>query len=207
MFNKDIVKSRLKHVLGLNTDVIYARKCEIKNVDKVLCDEFLKHHHTQGSIKTFNVGVGLFYNSELVSIMTFGKNRLALGNNKTMIGEYEMYRYATSKTIVGGASKLLSYFIKTYKPTKIISYADRRWSEGNLYEKLGFIKKSNGVPNYWYFKPGYFNRYHRFNFRKDQLQKKLEVFDPMLTEWENMQNNGWDRIWDCGNLKYELVCI
>ena len=21
--------------------------------------------------------------------------------------------------------------------------------------------------------------------------------------WENMKNNGYDRIWDCGNLKYE----
>jgi hypothetical protein len=23
-----------------------------------------------------------------------------------------------------------------------------------------------------------------------------------LTEWENRQIQGWDRIWDCGNLKY-----
>jgi hypothetical protein len=44
--------------------------------------------------------------------------------------------------------------------------------------------------------------YHRFSFRKDQLPKKLSTFDPALTEWENMQLNGYDRVWDCGNLKY-----
>jgi len=34
------------------------------------------------------------------------------------------------------------------------------------------------------------------------LSEKLELFDPALTEWENMQLNGYDRIWDCGNRVY-----
>jgi len=59
------------------------------------------------------------------------------------------------------------------------------------------------LPSYFYTKDHY-KKYHRFGFRKNVLNKKLNVFDPNLTEWENMKNNGWDRIWDCGNLKYQL---
>ena len=58
-------------------------------------------------------------------------------------------------------------------------------------------------PNYFYFKPGYAVRFHRFGFRKSVLDNKLDLFIPELTEWENMKLNGYDRIWDCGSLKYE----
>lgn len=48
-------------------------------------------------------------------------------------------------------------------------------------------------------------RMHRYSFRKNVLSKKLPIFDSALTEWQNMQLNGYDRVWDCGNLKYEIV--
>ena len=59
-------------------------------------------------------------------------------------------------------------------------------------------------PNYWYIKNG--NRYYRYNFRKNILHKKLEIFDGNISEWENMKVNGYDRIWDCGSFKFELLC-
>ena len=109
--------------------------------------------------------------------------------------------------VVGGFSKLLNHFIKNFKPDKIISYVDRRWNDGKTYESIGFKFVRNTEPNYWYFGKGKsYKRYHRFNFAKHTLSKKLKNFDPNLSEWENMKNNGWDRIWDCGNLKYELIC-
>ena len=118
-----------------------------------------------------------------------------------------MYRFSTSKNIVGGASKLLAYFIKVYKPIKIISYADRRWSTGNLYEKLGFTFISNTSPNYYYINIGNGSdiRHHRYGFAKHTLQEKLPIFNDSLSEWKNMQVNGWDRIWDCGSIKYQLI--
>jgi len=136
--------------------------------------------------------------------MTFGKRRISLGKKLTEEGEYELMRYATSVSVIGGAGKLLSYFIKNYNPVKIISYADRRWSRGNLYEKLGFNKTGETPVNYWYFKNGYFIRNHRFNFRKNVLNEKLETFNSSLTEWENMQLAGYNRIWDCGSVKFVL---
>jgi hypothetical protein len=99
----------------------------------------------------------------------------------------------------------LKYFIKNYHPSKIETYSDIRWSgvnpENTVYFKNGFIFQHQTPPNYWYInKENYLNRFHRFTYRKDVLIK--EGFDKNKTEWEIMQEKNYDRIWDCGSLKF-----
>ena len=207
IYKQEIIKNKLNHLLNINTiENIYARKCEIKEISSDESNLFLELYHIQGKDNS-SIRLGLFYKEKLVSVMTFGKLRLALGYKSSKDGEYEMYRFCVgNKNVIGAGGKLLSYFIKSYKPSKIISYADRRWTSNNnaFYNKIGFIQKSITSPNYWYVNvKNYMHRIHRFNFRKQVLSKILEIFDPNLTEWENMQINEYDRIWDCGNLKYE----
>jgi hypothetical protein len=203
-YKPEIVKSKLKHLLMCDKEKVYARKCEIKIINYNTSADFLKSHHLQGDDRS-SLQLGAYYKEELVAVMTFGKLRLALGNKTTTNNVYEMYRFCTSKSVVGIGSKLLTYFIKTYNPDKIISYADRRWSDENsFYPKIGFKLVGNTPSNYWYFNSNNV-RHHRFNFRKDQLSKKLKTFDPKLSEWQNMQLNGYDRIWDCGHYKYEWI--
>ena len=198
---EDIVKNRLKHILGFNTqEKIYARKCKVKEISYNECLTFLEKYHLQGKSNS-SINIGLFYNNELVSIMTFGSLRKSMGS-KHIDDEYEMYRFCSSKNVIGASGKLLAYFVKTYSPKKIISYADRRWSQGNVYNKIGFKQIDTTKPSYFYMND-YLTKYYRFNFRKDRLSKKLKTFSPNLTEWKNMQLNGYDRIWDCGCLKYE----
>ena len=206
IFHKDIVQSRLSHILKTNNNKVYARKCYVQLISSNESNTFLELNHLQGSDNS-KIQLGLFYNKNLVGVMTFGHLRLALGNKRKDKTEYEMYRFCVSQNIIGAGGKLLSYFIKNYAPSKIISYADRRWSSSDsFYNKLGFNLISVTPPNYWYFGRGNnYKRYHRFGFAKHTLSKRLKTFDPLLTEWENMKNNGFDRIWDCGNLKYEWV--
>lgn len=94
--------------------------------------------------------------------------------------------------------RLFKYFIKNYQPKEVISYADRSWSQGDLYEKLGFESIGKTEPNYYYIINGV--RKHRFIFRKDQLVK--EGFDSTKTEHEIMLGRNIYRIYDSGNLKY-----
>jgi hypothetical protein len=199
---KNIVKSKIKHILqdNLKEVAIYARKCIIKPIDD--CKELMMNNHIQGNCPAA-IKLGAFYNDELVAAMTLGNRRVAMGKKTSAVGEYELLRFATTKRVVGIASKLMSYFIKTYNPNKITTYADRRWSVGKLYENIGFTLVSKTEPNYYYFKVGETRRWHRFNFRKDQLPKRLSKFDINLTEWENCKADGYDRIWDSGNIKYE----
>lgn len=194
-----IVKSRLKHAFQRNIRKIQARKCVVKEISSETKSKFLKKYHIQGNDKS-NTHLGLFHRNRLVSVMTFNPYRVALGNSPKP-NSYELARFCSvfNFTIVGGASKLLKHFEKTYKPKEVLSYADKRWSDGNVYEKLGFILTGSTQPNYWYIVKN--QRRHRFAYRKSELSKLLNQYDPTLSEWENMQINGYDRIWDCGSIK------
>ena len=141
---------------------------------------------------------GLVYNDELVMVASFGKNRFS---DKY---EYECTRITSHSnfTIVGGVSKLIKHFIDTVKPSSIITFSDLRFGEGDVYLKCNFQRLSDTAPNYWYSKKYVPILYSRVKFQKHKLKDLLEIFDPLKTEFENMVNNNWDRIWDCGNARY-----
>ena len=190
-------KSLINSKIGKNTK-IYARKCILKEITQKECDEFLEKNHLQGSCNA-SYRYGLFFNNVLVCVMTFSKSRY----NKEY--DFELLRFCNLKgyNVIGGASKLLKHFRK-HNNGSIISYANRRWSNGNLYEKLGFTKISETKPNYFYFSLDEFFLQSRLHFQKHKLKNKLEDFDQNLSECENMFNNGYRQIFDCGNLVYVL---
>lgn len=199
---QELVKNKLKNILGSSDNKIYARKCIIKEITPKEANVFLEANHIQGGDKSKHK-IGLYYNNLLVALMTFSVGRNSMGTIKEE-GKWELSRFASVGMVLGGASKLLNYFIKTYKPTKIISYADKRWSVGNLYKQIGFKKVSESAPSYWYTKD-YRTRLYRYNFRKSILLGLGA--DANKTEWEIMQDLGYDRIWDCGTIKYEFSTI
>jgi hypothetical protein len=118
--------------------------------------------------------------------------------------EWELMRFCNklNTNIIGGASKLFSHFIQTHSPISIVSYSDRRFFSGNIYATLGFKFIGHTVPSYNYITSDYKNTRNRMNFQKHRLPDILDNFKPELTEWENMKNNSYDRIWDCGNSKW-----
>ena len=202
IYKQDIVKSRIKSILGKTENKIYARKCVIKGVDKKTTKEFIEKNHIQGNT-VFKYSYGLYYNDELVSIMTFGKLRKSLGN-KSKEGFYELIRFCNklNTNVIGGASKLLNYFVQNYKPKYIVSYADRRWSNGNMYEKLGFVFSHNSLPNYFYIIGN--KRVNRFAMRKNVLVEKYGC-PKDVTERDFCIQQKWYRIYDCGSKVYEKV--
>ena len=200
LYKQDIVKSRLKNLLGIYDKRIYARNCIIKEIDnKTTCD-FLNENHLQNSTKT-PINIGLFYNNELISVMTFSKTRFSKKY------EYELVRFCNklNYSVVGSAGKMLKHFEKEYNPKSLVSYADRRWSysKKNLYDSLGFKLINISKPNYWYFKnDNCFLLESRVKYQKHKLKNLLGDFDKTKTEIENMRMNGYNRIFDCGNLVY-----
>jgi hypothetical protein len=201
---KEIVQSILKSKLGVVERKIYGRQCEVKLLDTKTKDGFLTKNHIQGSDKS-KIALGLFYQQELVACMTFGR-----GYNSQKEG-VELVRFCNSlnTTVVGGASKLLKHYVREYNPTKIYTYADRRFANNSrFYETLGFSRIGQTVPNYFYFKsslPLYTKLQHRFNFAKHLLPRKLKTFDANKTEYQNMKDNGYLKIYDAGSYRYELI--
>jgi hypothetical protein len=194
----DIVKSIIKSKLGLYEQKIGARKCIIKKLKYSNVELFLNENHIQGSIKS-SINYGLFYQNGLVAVATFCKSRFRKNNS------FELLRFCTKQNIqiIGGLSKLISLF-KKENNKKIISYCDKRYSNGKGYLASGFIKSHESSPNYWYLNKRCSNRISRLKFQKHKLKDILEIYDSNLTEWQNMQLNNYNRIWDCGNLVFEI---
>lgn len=194
LFKRQIVESRVKSLLKSNNR-ISARKCKIITLSRNEVLEFLELNHIQGNISS-KINIGLLYQGNVVAIMTFGTPRY----NKNV--EWEMLRFCNkvNVNVVGGASRLFKYFVRHFSPKSIISYSDKRWGNGLMYTKLGFMYSHSTEPNYYYFKTNNtLLLQSRLSFQKHLLKNKLSKYNDHLTEWQNMVANGYNRIWDCGN--------
>lgn len=189
--------THIRRALGM--DVIHtigARNCEVTEIDALEAKEFLDKYHLQGfaAAQTY---LGLKYSDRIAGIMSFGKPRF---NSQY---DYEMIRmcWISGITVVGGAQKLLKYFIDKYQPKSIVSYCDISKFSGEIYKQLGFELLEITSPNYRWVD----TRNHK-NLSRYQTQKQ-RLIDAGLggqgnTEEEIMQNLGYVRIYDCGNAKY-----
>lgn len=190
-----IWKSMLKSRAGLNK-VIYARKCVLGIVSKTLCSEFLSENHIQGDCRSAR-RYGLYYGNELVMVLTIGKPRFNKTDNSV-----ELIRLCAKRglNIVGGASRLLKAVTSEFDT--IISYSNRRFSEGNVYKMLGFEKVAISKPNYWYFTPNEKVMRNRLAFQRHKLDGLLPVLKESWSESEAMLRNGYKKRKDVGNLTF-----
>lgn len=192
------VKFRIKSILG-KIEKVYARECQVKELSSKEKTEFLNKWHLQGD-SVSKCAFGLFYNNELISVMSFSKPRF------NQAYEYELARYCSAKKVVGGFSKLLKHFEETYHPKSIISYADRKWvnRNANIYERNGFGLHHVSEPSFFYTKPR-----NPIIIKRYQVQKPKSLlgdnYDPNLTVKENMEKLGFVINYDCGNLVYERI--
>lgn len=200
-FKKEIVKNIIRTKLGLNENKIFARKCQIREVSSKDSKDFIDKYHIQGNINA-SIRLGLYYNDELVEIMTFGKLRKSLGS-KNIDGYYELYRLCTKEntTVVGGSSKLFKYFIEHYNPYSVISYCHKEISNGNVYNKIGMTLVKDCRQGYSYFSAKYsLKRVNRFVFRKDKIDDGSG-----RTEGEILADKGFVKCYDLGSFKFEYL--
>lgn len=199
---KEIVLNKIQHILGFNTnkEKIYGRKCDIQRIDGETAKLFMEKFHIQGSDSS-TVHYGAFYDDNVIAVMSFLRNK---GD------EWELTRFASDFNYIccGVGGKLFKYFVKEHNPNSVKSFADRRWTineTNNLYIQLGFEFDSYTPPSYTYYKPKVhrYQRFHKFGFRKKVLLRKYpEELTPEMTETEMVKKLGYDRIWDCGLIKY-----
>ena len=188
------LKDYIQFLLNGPSTRIYARKCIVKEVEYGEIKEFLDRNHLQGTVNS-SVNLGLFSDNKLVEVMTFSKPRFSKKY------EWELMRLASEKgyQVVGGASKLLTFFKEKYQPTSIVSYCNLSKMSGNVYEQIGFILKDITDPNYvWVRGKEVLTRY------QCQKHKLLQEGFEGDSEFDIMSNRGYFRIFDSGNLVYVM---
>lgn len=173
---KNIIKSMLKSKLDL-TERIYARKCNIVELDVEQAYIFFDKNHLDGFSDGSLFHVGLEYNNEVVMCMSVGKRFCKWG-------VIELYRMASilDTTIVGGMSKILNYFMKKYRINTIYSECDFSYSDGNAFKRNGFNFKGKSDPDcFW-----------------------TDGNNIINNDCDNMMESGFRRYWNCGFLMFQL---
>jgi hypothetical protein len=188
--SKNIIKNRILIAIGRAIRGTAARKLHVKNIKSQVAIDFLNQYHLQGGVPS-SVYLGAFDHEKLVSVITFKRSATA----------YELNRFASDFCIYPGIfSKMLKYFERNYQYSYIYSFSDNRWSWGEVYEKNGFNVDSAINPDY--FVTDYRVREHKFRWRKDRIKARFNIDIDNKTELTLIRDLGWDRIWDCGKIKW-----
>lgn len=192
---KRVVQSLLRSMFGQSKQ-FPIETARVVRVQPGLERKFLERNHIQGYVSS-DIAYGLAVEKRLVALMSFGKPRCVEDQG------WKMLRFCPMLNcdVAGGAARMLRHFQKKH-PGSIVSRCDLRWENGDVYEDLGFTFSRYTPPVHWYFSNG-MELFPGLGAKKI-LAGKLGAFDPELTEYENMLVNGYDRIWDCGNVVYVL---
>lgn len=204
---RPIIESMIRNVLSKNKNVIYARKCVVKEVPAMEAYKFLEDNHRQGGAQS-PIRLGLYYNDNLVSLMTFGKMRNSIGTGRENLEKaYELVRFCNilNTSVVGGASRLFKHFIREHQPEAIRSFSDRAHTRGDLYKTLGFTEIRRSDAGYVWVNVATDVAYHRVNAQKQNIKKFLNDDSIDLTQSEKtiMESHGFVRVFDSGTITWE----
>lgn len=208
--HRQIIKSMLRNILGLNEIKVGARTTYVCELDSKTCGEFLDNNHRQGDVSAkVRLGLRLKSSDELVSVMTFSHMRSTMGRTPDSTAhDWELSRFCSklNTTVIGAADKLFKYFLMHYCPIKVTSFSDVAHTKGTLYEKLGFYMIGSSNPSYVWTDIYDNIYYHRVSCQKKNLKYLFndESIDiEHLTEAQIMQAHGFVRVYDCGVVRWE----
>jgi hypothetical protein len=175
---KPIVISRLTAMQGFGVK-IPARLTQVRRTDNAQTNAFLDKNHLNGPTSSkFRYGLYLprrYYrilpddfqfdesaDELLVAVATFSNARIFTQQNAPF-RSHELIRFASllHTNVVGALDKLLHAFIREKQPDDIMTYADREWSEGASYIKLGFDPRDVSPPAKVFLDTADFSRHTR----------------------------------------------
>lgn len=202
-FRGHVVKAMLLRLVGVKQEKVHARKCSIALVSDEDALVFYENNHIQGHVNSPCYHIGLEHKQRLVALMSFSRLTSIRGSADDPAVR-ELRRYATSCTVVGGASKLMTMFLRSFPEVlEVVSYSDNRMFSGGMYKALGFKLDSVSEPSYCYVHPSVKWREEKHKFTRSRLVGRKEfVFDPSKSEKENCEANNWFRVYDCGKTKW-----
>ena len=195
------VLSRLHSFLGMNKS-LHGRKTAVITIDQNLARTFLNNYHIQGFVNAAHF-YGLVLNHELIAVAGFSRARPMKDKGNHYLSA-ELVRFASKDgcTVVGGLSKLIKYFLGQTKVHDLMTYADRDWSLGKGYGRIGFSLSGTTPPAYLFVHRETLVRHFAHRLPKEllsdfDLQKTL-TFDDYLA------SKGWLKVFNTGNLRYYL---
>lgn len=192
----ELVKRLLAHKLGVsNKPLVGARNTIIQKATLTEAKTFLEEYHLRGHASgSYYLGLREKKTKRLVAIMILVKRHNEMGVT------LEIVRYATSTRVPGGFTKLLKYVETTFRPSRLVTFADHCTSNGGLYEQNDFIAEKELKPDYRYFVK---DKLHKFGYRLKRFKRDPSLlWKPGLTETQLSALNDLPRIYDAGKTRW-----
>ena len=225
---RQMMEARLLAHLELFSQA-YARNCEVRRIEKAEAQEFLNRNHSYGDAAC-KYRYGLFLKRHtghiaaemgfpirsgmtdevknlsegtLIAVATFSNARRWIKEGKE-IRSFEWTRYASlpDLRVSGGMGKMLKAFIKEVQPDDIMSYADLEWSEGEVYERLGFEAEARKEPVTFTIDP---QTWERKAIRRSPVRPGMTEEKPGMTEEKPRLTEGMFRMTEGDNVIPDLI--
>ena len=191
LHRKDIIKSRILHLCGMGVKSVGGRNLAIRHIDGGMAAKFCETFHLQGKSHGVISAFGAFNGDVLVGAMTFGRQR---GTN-----QIELTRFCSDgMSHPGMFSKMFKFAVNNNNYSEVLSFADRRYSNGGMYSKAGFVHDGDTSIDYQYVIDG--KRLSKQAFTKQKIAKKFGI--AVDTERSAMRELGIPRIYDCGKMRF-----
>ena len=196
----EICRSMILSKLGIFERRIQARKCEIKEITKDEMRNFCDLYHLQGGNRLSEVCFGLFHGDELVGVVDMGRHHRKKDAKAAVLTRL---CFKSGLQVVGGSGKLFNMcreWCRENGVDKIVSWSDNRYSDGTVYERLGFARADDLPPDYYYVNM----KNPKRRLSKQSQSKKNSECPKGMTELQWANSRGLSRIWDCGKTRWEF---
>lgn len=192
---RDIITSMLLYRTNKIKNKKFARKLKIKELKTSTRRSFFESNHVAGDVSA-SVAFGLYDGTSLMCAVSLRKPH----QKKKYEGTIEIARFATrlNMVVVGGFGKLLKRVEEWSRENgyeRILTYADLRFGDGDVYALNGFEDLGDTVLDYWY--TNGVNRFNRFKYRAKDGRSEREI----------AEENYVYKIYGCGSRRYEKSLI
>jgi hypothetical protein len=201
------IKRLIRAAIGKARGRLMARKCDLRRVEPGEASGFFEAYHPQGG-KGAGDHYGLYWGKKLVACMRFSFGNNDRGAHSEPV--WTLSRYATRVSVVGGASRLFSAFVKEVQPKVVKSFSDNRYFAGGMYGCLGFVMEEESDPDYQVYHPKT-GLLPKTAWQRRKIPTRIaeigaaETFDPatdLRSERDMTYLLGAQRVFDCGKKRW-----
>lgn len=92
-----------------------------------------------------------FNGNPLIAVAVFGKDRVFKNQEDSSKISAELIQICTDPSVrlVGGLTKLISFYTSMHQVDNVMTYSDLEWSAGLAFQKIGFVNELITVPLYF----------------------------------------------------------
>jgi hypothetical protein len=192
---KNIVKSMISNRMKCNKNKIYARNCIVRDTDEnITLENFFETTHISGHTR-YKKAFYLEHNGVIVAALSLRNSFHKKYNDVIEIARFSNQLFTN---VIGSFSRLIKYAIEWCKKNNIksiLTYADLRFGQGEIYLNNGFTLIGKTRLDYWYTNGKV--RYNRFKYRAQ----------PNKTEKEVAKDNCVKKIYGCGSNIYTMDIV